>query len=75
MDPKAIRSYLKIASIVLAGASAIVAKLLEVDITSTTVVVGAVASVVAGLFAKASEAPGGVPKWKIPSDMHKYIQK
>jgi hypothetical protein len=75
MDPKKARMYLQVAAVVLGAAAAITAKLLDVDITNTAAVIGVITGVIGGMFGKASEAPGGVPKWKIPDHLLKFIPK
>jgi hypothetical protein len=75
MDPQKIRRYLQVAGVVLGVASAVVAKLLEVDLTNISAIVGAVAMTIGLAIGKSLEAPGGVPKWKIPEHLHKYIPK
>ena len=75
MDPQNVRKILQTIGAVLTVAVAVVAKLQEVDLTSPTAILGAVALVIGLAFGKASEAPGGVPKWKIPEHLHKLIIK
>lgn len=75
MDPKKIRAGLQIAASVLAFLSAVVVALQKVDITNITAVIGAIAGVVGFSFGKASEAPGGIPRWKIPEHILKFIPK
>lgn len=75
MDPKKVRMWLQIAAVVLGAAAAIATKLLAIDITNSTAVIGVIAGVIGGMFGKASEAPGGVPKWKIPEHLLKFIPK
>jgi hypothetical protein len=75
MDPQKIRTYLKVTAGVLAVVSAIVAKLQEIDITNASAVIGAIALTIGLAIGKASEAPGGVPRWKIPEHLQKFIPK
>lgn len=75
MDPKNIRAILNTVGIVLSTLSAIVVALQKVDLTSTVAVVGAIALTIGLAFGKASEAPGGVAKWKIPEHLRQFIPK
>lgn len=75
MDPKNIRAILNTVGIVLSTLSAIVVALQKVDLTSTTAIIGAVGLAIGLAFGKASEAPGGVAKWKIPEHLRSLIPK
>ena len=75
MDPKNVRAILNTIGVVLSTLSAIVVALQKVDLTSATAVIGAVGLAIGLAFGKASEAPGGVPKWKIPEHLRQFIPK
>lgn len=75
MDPQKIRAALQIAAGVLTMLTALVVQLQSIDFTSTTAAIGGIAMAVGLAIGKASEAPGGVPKWKIPEHLQKFIPK
>lgn len=77
MDPRTIRKWLTFAAAALAAASAIVAKLVVIDFTQPIyqVALAAVSAIIGVLAALPIEAPGGVPKWKIPEHLRQFIPK
>lgn len=75
MNPQNIRKYLHIAAVVVSVAAAIIAKLQEVDFTTPLAAISGIALAVGYAIGKAQEAPGGVPKWKIPEHLRQFIQK
>lgn len=75
MDPQKIRRWLNVAALVLSALTTLIARLQEVDFTTPIAAIAGVALAVGYAVGKAQEAPGGVPKWKIPEHVRQYIQK
>lgn len=75
MNPQTARLWLQYAAAAFALGGLVVAKLQAADLNSTTAILVAIATAVAGFFGKASEAPGGIARWKIPEHLEKQIPK
>lgn len=75
MNPQTVRNVLQIAAGILTILTALVVQLQKVDFTSTTAAVSGIAMAIGLAIGKASEAPGGVPRWKIPEHLQKFIPK
>ena len=77
MDPRNVRKWLGWAAVALASASALVVKFQAIDLTQPVmqIALSAVSATIGVLAALPVEAPGGVPKWKIPEHLRKFIPK